>query len=160
MKEIVSIFLCGKMYGVDIENIQGIENYTDVIRTGGEPGCLDGFVVIRESQIPMINLRKKLVLPLVPVTEETKILIFMTDHGPAGAVVDGVQDILRVEGDNIQQFPTLMKNGQTDYVDYVAKSSKGLVVVMNPAHLLSEEEWGGVNQYKKDLQKESGEQEA
>ena len=35
MKEIVSIFLCGKMYGVDIENIQGIENYTDVIRTGG-----------------------------------------------------------------------------------------------------------------------------
>lgn len=43
MKEIVSIFLCGKMYGVDIENIQGIENYTDVIRTGGEPGCLDGF---------------------------------------------------------------------------------------------------------------------
>ena len=83
MKEIVSIFLCGKMYGVDIENIQGIENYTDVIRTGGEPGCLDGFVVIRESQIPMINLRKKLVLPPVPVTEETKILIFMTDHGPA-----------------------------------------------------------------------------
>ena len=80
MKEIVSIFLCGKMYGVDIENIQGIENYTDVIRTGGEPGCLDGFVVIRESQIPMINLRKKLVLPPVPVTEETKILIFMTDH--------------------------------------------------------------------------------
>ena len=76
MKEIVSIFLCGKMYGVDIENIQGIENYTDVIRTGGEPGCLDGFVVIRESQIPMINLRKKLVLPPVPVTEETKILIF------------------------------------------------------------------------------------
>ena len=42
MKEIVSIFLCGKMYGVDIENIQGIENYTDVIRTGGEPGCLCG----------------------------------------------------------------------------------------------------------------------
>ena len=76
MKEIVSIFLCGKMYGVDIENIQGIENYTDVIRTGGEPGCLDGFVVIRESQSPMINLRKKLVLPPVPVTEETKILIF------------------------------------------------------------------------------------
>lgn len=60
MKEIVSIFLCGKMYGVDIENIQGIENYTDVIRTGGEPGCLDGFVVIRGSQIPMINLRKNL----------------------------------------------------------------------------------------------------
>lgn len=160
MKEIVSIFLCGKMYGVDIENIQGIENYTDVVRTGGEPACLDGFVVIRETQIPLINLRQKLVLPPVPVTEETKILIFMTDHGPAGAVVDGVQDILRVEGADIQQFPPLMQTKQTDYVDYVAKSSKGLIVVMNPTHLLNEEEWGGVDQYKKELQKESGEQEA
>lgn len=76
MKEVVTFFLSGKEYGADVSEIQGIENYVEYAK---EPGLSDGFlgiVSIRDEWVPLLNLKKKLVLPPVPVTGETKYLVF------------------------------------------------------------------------------------
>lgn len=73
MKEVVTFFLSGKEYGADVSKIQGIENYVEYAK---EPGLSDGFlgiVSIRDEWVPLLNLKKKLVLPPVPVTGETSI---------------------------------------------------------------------------------------
>lgn len=66
MKEVVTFFLSGKEYGADVSEIQGIENYVEYAK---EPGLSDGFlgiVSIRDEWVPLLNLKKKLVLPPVP----------------------------------------------------------------------------------------------
>ena len=76
MKEVVTFFLSGKEYGADVSEIQGIENYVEYAK---EPGLSDGFlgiVSIRDEWVPLLNLKKKMVLPPVPVTGETKYLVF------------------------------------------------------------------------------------
>ena len=63
MKEVVTFFLSGKEYGADVSEIQGIENYVEYAK---EPGLSDGFlgiVSIRDEWVPLLNLKKKLVLP-------------------------------------------------------------------------------------------------
>ena len=81
MKEIVTFFLSGKEYGVEVDKMQGIENYVDMTQAAEMPECLQGIVMIREEVIPVLNIKKQLVLPSVPVTEDTKYLIFLTSHG-------------------------------------------------------------------------------
>ena len=86
MKEVVTFFLSGKEYGADVSEIQGIENYVEYAK---EPGLSDGFlgiVSIRDEWVPLLNLKKKLVLPPVPVTGETKYLVFQLPQGKAAVL--------------------------------------------------------------------------
>lgn len=151
-KEIVAVFLCGKTYGFEVSRMLGIENYVAPTRMGTEPDLLEGFVMIRGEQIPVVDVKKRLVLPKTPVTEETKLLLLNTEHGRIGVVADGVNDIFRVEGEDLQPFPQLMNAENTNYGEYVARKGKELVIVIHPSRLLNEDEWTLFGQYKDGLE--------
>ncbi len=152
MKEIVTFFLSGKEYGIEVNNMQGIENYRDIQSVEEMPDCLSGVVQIRDNIIPVINIKKRLILPPAGVTEDTKILVFRTIYGRLACVADGVSRIMKVEGDNEQKFPTLMQMKGTAYVDFVAKGENGLVIVIDPTNLLTEEEWEAAHKMKDSME--------
>lgn len=158
MKEIVTFFLSGKEYGIEVGNMQGIENYADVTQAAEMPENLQGVVVIRDEVIPVLNIRKMLVLPPVGVTEETKYLVFRTKHGKLACVADGVSNIIKADGINVQQFPSLMQTNKTGYFDFIVKDETGLVIVINPENLLSEEDWKGVGKVIDNLKSEGNEE--
>ena len=145
MKEIVTFFLSGKEYGVEVDKMQCIENYVDMTQAAEMPECLQGIVMIREEVIPVLNIKKQLVLPTVPVTEDTKYLIFLTSHGKLACVADGISKILKADEDNVQQFPPIMQTKETRYADFVVKDETHLVIVINPENLLRREDWENVD---------------
>jgi len=147
MKEVVSFFLSGKKYGVDISRVQGIENYVEMSAGAQGLDFLLGIVNIRDEIIPVINIKKCLVLPPAGVTEETKYLVFPTSHGTMACVVDGVSKIFKADGDDVQNFPPLMQTNLTGYADYIVRDEEGnLLVIINPENLLKEEEWNAMQE--------------
>ena len=158
MKEVVTFFLSGKEYGADVSKIQGIENYVEYAK---EPGLSDGFlgiVSIRDEWVPLLNLKKKLVLPPVPVTGETKYLVFQLPQGKAAVLVDGVSNIIQADGDEIQDFPALVHTKRTAYADFVVNHKGRLILSINPGSLLTKEEWQGVDKVLKSKSEESNEE--
>lgn len=141
MKEVVVFFLSGKEYGVDITGMQGLENYVPVTKMPDLEEKIMGVASIRNETVPILDIKKCLVLPPVSVTKETKYVIFETNYGKAGFVVDGVSEILRVDGGNVQECPSIVQGEKTGYVDFVAKNGENLVLVINPGNLLAEQEW-------------------
>lgn len=158
MKEVVTFFLSGKEYGVEVGKMQGIENYVEMTQMAEMPECLQGIVKIRDEVIPVLNLRKQLVLPPVGVTEDTKYLIFITSHGKLACVADGVSKILKADANDVQQFPSLMQTKKTGYADYVVRDGKGLVIVINPEKLLSGEDWNKVDEATENIKSEGNEE--
>ena len=143
MKEVVTFFLSGKEYGADVSEIQGIENYVEYAK---EPGLSDGFlgiVSIRDEWVPLLNLKKKLVLPPVPVT---------------AVLVDGVANIIQADGDEIQDFPALVHTKKTAYADFVVNHKGRLILSINPGSLLTKEEWQEVDKVLKSKSEESSEE--
>ena len=154
MKEVVTFFLSGKEYGADVSEIQGIENYVEYAK---EPGLSDGFlglVSIRDEWVPLLNLKKKLVLPPVPVTGETKYLVFQLPQGKAAVLVDGVSRILQAEGDAVQDFPALVQTKSTAYGDFVVNHEGHLILAINPEGLLTAEEWQKIEEVLKSKSEE------
>lgn len=155
MKEIITFFLCGKLYGVDVEDVNAVELYTDVVRLGCEPEHVMGIVDIRDEKVPVLDIHKRLIMPQTPVTDGTRILMFRTVHGALACVADGVPGIIQAEGENVQEFPPLMKDERTGYSDYVVKNGNDLIIVLNPNHLLIEEEWQALEKMLKELENDS-----
>lgn len=152
MREIVVFFLSGKEYGVEIGGMQGFENYVPMTEVSDPDGKMLGVVTIRGEMVPIINIKKCLVLPPAGVTEDTKYVILRTSNGKVGFVVDGVSQILRIEGDDIQEFPRLLQGKETKYVDFIARKEMNLVLVINPEGILTEKEWKNIRNMIQDME--------
>lgn len=152
MKEIVVFFLSGKEYGVEIGGMQGFENYVPMTEVSDPDGKMLGVVTIRGEMVPIINIKKCLVLPPAGVTEDTKFVILRTSNGKVGFVVDGVSQILRIEGDDIQEFPRLLQGKETKYVNFIARKEMNLVLVINPEGILTEKEWKNIRNMIQDME--------
>lgn len=145
MKEVVVFFLSGKEYGVEISGMQGLENYVPMTEISDPAEKLLGVVTIRDEIIPVINIKKCLILPPAGVTSETKYVILRTSKGKVAFVVDGVSQIFRAEEEGIHECPSLVQGKTTAYVDFIAKNGQKLVLVINPDGLLTEEDWKNIH---------------
>lgn len=154
MKEVVVFFLAGKEYGVEITNMQGIENYVPMTEVTDSKGKMTGVVSIRGEMIPVIDIRKCLVLPPVPATADTKYVVLRTTHGKAAIAVDGVSQIFRMEGENIRDIPPMFQGNGTGYVDFVIRNGQNLVLVIAPERLLSKPEWESIDEKLNEIQEE------
>lgn len=146
MREIVSFFLSGKSYGVDVSRMQGIEKYRELARPSESPEFLEGVADVRGEIIPVMAIKKRLILPAAEVTEKTKLLVFRTKFGKIACVVDGISRILKIDNSDVQEFPRIIQNEETGYADFVARNGGNLILVINPENLLSEKDWESVYQ--------------
>lgn len=152
MKEIVMFFLNGKRYGIDVSNLLGIERYSVFVSATNQPECVAGVVDVREEMLPVVDLAKILASPLGEITEETRYLVLPGGSGKVACVVDQVGRIVQVEDDQVQEFPKLVSTDATGYVDYVAKDAGGLVIVIQPQHLLADDQWQQVQDMLKNME--------
>ena len=129
MREIVSFFLSGKSYGVDVSRM---------------PEFLEGVADVRGEVIPVMAIRKHLILPAAEVTEKTKLLVFRTKFGKIACVVDGISKILKIDNNDAQEFPRIIQNEETGYADFVARNGGDLILVINPENLLGEKDWNSI----------------
>ena len=154
MKEVVTFFLSGKEYGVEVSRIQGIENYGEISGASEVPENFLGIACIRDEMIPVLDIKKKLVLPPVPVTGETKYVVLRTEKRKLAFVIDGVSRILQAEGDAVQDFPALVQTKSTAYGDFVVNHEGHLILAINPEGLLTAEEWQKIEEVLKSKSEE------
>lgn len=152
MREIVTFFLSGKVYGADVSHIQGIENYEVPVSVPDMPEKLQGFVTIRDEILPVVDIKKQLVLPHVDVTSETKYVVLRTERGKVAVVVDGVSNLIKAEGENVQDIPKILKGERTSYVEFVVKQDNHLILAISGEDFLSMEDWKLVQKLISEMQ--------
>lgn len=152
MKEIVTFYLSGKKYGVKVEQMQGIENYTEMAQAPDMPECLQGIISVRKEVIPVVDIKRQLVLPSTAVTQNTKYLVLRTSRGKLAIMADGVSKIVKAEGEEIQDFPVLIQTEATSYVEFIVKSEGQLILVINSEGIISADDWGAIQKVLEDME--------
>ena len=141
MKEIVTFFISGREYGIEISGMQSLESYQEIRPLSEAPECILGTIVVRDEVYPVFDIRAKLNLPAAVMTKDTKILLLRTSKRGIACMVDSVEKVFQAEGENIQIFPREARTEGTDYIDFIARRDNELIVVINPDALLSEEDF-------------------
>ena len=78
MKEIITFFISGREYGIEISGMQSLESYQEIHPLSEAPDCILGTIVVRDEVYPVYDLRAKLNLPAAEMTKDTKILLLRT----------------------------------------------------------------------------------
>lgn len=136
--------LAGEQYGVDILKVQEIRGWAPVTRMPNMPAFVRGVMNLRGAIVPVIDLRLRFELEAMEYTKTTVVIVVTvrsaTGSRVVGVVVDGVSDVLNVEGAEIQPPPDFGTAVNTEFISGLVTAEEGMVMLLDVDRLLSVEE--------------------
>ncbi|MCP1738842.1 MULTISPECIES: chemotaxis protein CheW [Bradyrhizobium] len=124
----LTLGLAGETFGISIRNVREILDMRPISRLPHAPNFLLGMIDVRGSGYPIVDLRTKLGLPAVEVTEATRIIILdvpMKDRlVGVGFVADCVFEVTDIDEQAIEPIPEVGGKWQSDYAAGIGRKGE------------------------------------
>jgi purine-binding chemotaxis protein CheW len=137
-KQLVVFSLGEEEYALPITQVQEIIRYTEPRGIASQTPWIRGVISLRGKIIPVCDLSLRLGL-VTELAREAKIVILESESVTAGVIVDEVEEVLTVEGDQLESVPS----AGADFIDAIAKVGDRLIILLEPDGLLAGIELAG-----------------
>lgn len=131
-------------YGLEILKVREIIGYIDVTAVPQTPHHVRGVINLRGQVIPVVDLRAKFGMETADVTEQTCIIVVeITQAGRkfnTGIIVDRVQEVLDIVGQDIEEAPQFDASVETDFILGMGKVGDSVKILLDIDKVLIREE--------------------
>jgi len=129
-------FMLGREeYGIEILKVREIIGYMDITAVPRAPEYIKGVINLRGQVIPVLDLRSRFGMETAEVTEQTCIIVVeINQQGRrfnTGLVVDQVQEVLDIDGENIEDAPQFGGDVQTDFILGIGKVQNAIKILLD-----------------------------
>ncbi len=129
--QLVVFKLASEEYAVEIIKVSEIRKMIDITRVPRTPDYYLGVMNLRGSVLPVINLKKRLNLPLSKTTEDSRIIILKVEDIAFGVTVDAVSEVMTISKYDIEPPSSIDTNLERKFISGVAKHNKRLLIMLN-----------------------------
>ena len=119
-------------YALRIGTVHEIIRYTEPRTVASEAAWIRGVIGLRGKIIPIFDLAARMELGTVG-SEPGKIVIVESGTGQVGVMVDEVEEVLTVSGEQLEDVPS----AGSDAIEAIAKIEDRLVILLNPEGLFA-----------------------
>src|SRR5512133_2668647 len=127
--------LAREEYGLEILKVREIIGYMDITALPQTPAYIRGVINLRGQVIPVVDLRTKFGMETAEVTDQTCIIVVeITQSGRkfnTGIVVDRVQEVLDISGNDIEEAPQFGSSVDTDFILGMAKIGESVKILLD-----------------------------
>ena len=138
--QLVSFQLDQEEYGIEITKVQEIILMGEITRVPQTPVFVKGLINLRNTVIPIVDLRRRFGMDETETTDETRIMVVNVAGKTIGIIVDAVNEVLRVSQDQIAPPPPTVAGLGREYLTGLVKFEKRLLIVLDIDRILNEEE--------------------
>ncbi len=133
------VFTLGEQYGVPINQVQEIIRVGNITNVPNSPSYMEGVINLRGRVLSVLNLRKRLKLPVKDITKASRIVITEVENKVIGLLVDAVSHVIKMRSELIENAPEEVLEIDTDYITGVGKLKNQLVILLDLGKLLKRE---------------------
>lgn len=138
--QLVSFQLDQEEYGIEITKVQEIILMGEITRVPQTPDFIKGLINLRNTVIPIVDLRRRFGMEETETTDETRIMVVNVAGKTIGIIVDAVSEVLRVSQDQIAPPPPTVAGLGREYLTGLVKFEKRLLIMLDIDRILSEDE--------------------
>ncbi len=142
MMQLVSFKLDGELFGIEITKVREIILITEITRIPETPHYVKGLINLRNTVIPVIDLRARFGLSEGTLTDESRIMVLQAGGKTVGIVVDAVSEVLRVKHDQIAPPPPTVAGLGREYLTGLVRLDKELLILLDIDKILRNEDEG------------------
>lgn len=140
--QLVSFFIGGEEFGVEILNVQEIIKPVQITRVPNAPAGVEGVINLRGRVLPVIDLRTRFGLPQRDTDKDTRIVVVELRTKVVGFLVDRVQEVIRLDPATFEPAPALATGVKAAFIRGVAKLEDRLLILVDLEKVLLEEDMG------------------
>ncbi|MBE3585108.1 MULTISPECIES: chemotaxis protein CheW [Desulfofundulus] len=133
-QQVVIFQLNDQQYALPIQETQEIIRMTDITRVPNTRSYVEGIINLRGSIVPVINLNKRLDLPVQECTDNTRIIVVEYEGQKVGMIVDNVLEVARYSDDEIE--PPAVAGDNMEFLRGVIKKNDRLWLLLNLSRVL------------------------
>jgi len=127
--------LANEEYGLEILKVREIIGYMDITAVPQTPAYVKGVINLRGQVIPVVDLRAKFGMETSDITEQTCIIVVEIGQGQqsfsTGIVVDHVEEVLDIAGENIEEAPQFGSAVNTDFILGMGKIGESVKILLD-----------------------------
>jgi len=136
-RQLLIFKLNGEDFGVEITNVDQIIPPKEIFKVPNTPDYIEGLLSLRGKVYTIINLRRRFGLLQKEFDESTKIIIVNVNAVMVGFIVDEVNEIARVEDENIENTPQTIASLNRKYLSGIAKIGERIIIMLDLNQVLS-----------------------
>ncbi|MCL6476977.1 MAG: chemotaxis protein CheW [Peptococcaceae bacterium] len=133
-EQLVIFRLNEQQYALPIQETQEIIRMSNITRVPNTRHYVEGIINLRGNIVPVINLNKRLNLPVSEYNDDTRIIVVEHEGQKVGMIVDIVLEVGRFSDDEIE--PPAVAGDNVDYLKGVVKKGEQLWLLLNLAKVL------------------------
>ena len=141
--------LAQEEYGLEILKVREINGYMDITAVPQTPHHVKGVINLRGQVIPVVDLRAKFGMETTEVTDQTCIIVVeitQKDHAfSTGIVVDRVQEVLDIAGEDIEKAPEFGSSVDTDFILGMGKIGESVKILLDINAVLGTDSLGDIS---------------
>jgi purine-binding chemotaxis protein CheW len=125
--------LADEQYALPIQQVHEIIRYSEPRSVASRLEWIRGVISLRGRILPVYDLAIRLGLRS-EVSEQTKIVIVEAAGETAGVIVDGVEEVLTVEQQQIEDVP----GADSTLIEFIVKVGDRLIVLLKADSIVSQ----------------------
>ena len=137
---IVVFRMGGEEFGTEISNVVEVLEYREPVRVPKAPDFLEGVIYVRDSMMPVIDLRKRMEIETMPPTSDTRFLVVLIDEERVALLVDAVVEVAHLRGEELADPPPFFRGVAGEYLHGLGKLRDRMVIVLRVERILSSQE--------------------
>jgi len=137
--QLVSFHLADETYGVEITTIREIILMCDITKVPQTPHYIEGLINLRSSVIPVMDLRTFFGIERGELNDHSRIMVINVGDRTMGVVVDGVDEVLRIQRDQIAPPPPAVASLGRDYLNGLVRLEDQLLIMLDIEKILGKE---------------------
>jgi purine-binding chemotaxis protein CheW len=126
-------------FAVDIMLTKEVVLMREITPVPETESYVEGVMNLRGSLVPVLDFRKRLRACTTTEHGDHRIIIADLDGRPAGLIVDGASEVIRVNDDMIEPVPHLMSEIGAGYIDGVVNLKDRFITLIDLRKALSGE---------------------
>jgi len=135
-------------YGLEILKVREIIGYMEITAVPQTPPEVRGVINLRGQVIPVVDLRAKFGMESAEVTDETCIIVVEISQGgrnfSTGIVVDHVQEVLDIAGQDIEEAPQFGEAVDTNFILGMGKIGDSVKILLDIDRVLGSDDLAGI----------------
>ncbi|MGA9188522.1 MAG: chemotaxis protein CheW [Methanosarcina sp.] len=138
---LVTFELSGEEFGVDIMQVSEVIPVPRITRIPQAPECIKGLINLRGKILVVIDLNKRLGFSSKETDIRSRIIIVEIRDTVIGMLVNAVKEVMKLPLSSIEPTPEVIKSKiNAEYLTGVGKAGNRLLILLNLARVLGEEE--------------------
>jgi purine-binding chemotaxis protein CheW len=137
LERLVTFQLGADTFGAEVFAVERVLRHTPPSTVPDLPDWIEGVIDYQGAVIPVVDMRRRMGMPVAEVTPETRTLVFVTHDGRIGAIVDAVHEVAVVPKSAVSPPPPMFRGLSAEFVRGIAKVREQLVVVLDADRVLT-----------------------